>query len=562
MRLRNGTKFDDQVDELIDQCEVSRSQRVATSAWYQQVFLSGRIGGESNDPASYNKIYAHIDELQSQLFSPADLRATLVYDYPQDDRIMAMAEGAGLVLTREIADRDLDTSFDDCLEWSLVKGWAALKLRWASAGLSAGLIQNESFGVLNETITELDKQEAFLHTTFLTPDELWRLVAFRADGRQIMKNALGTQQRTKDADEQTQEGSFFHQIVIGGIQPVATSGPTNPSGGIVSIIGSPVPLVAPTFRQKLIRFDELWVIDNERDDYTTIQRVWPHDIIEGKLERQNLFLQGTDLKGHHPFCDLVTLPHHNYYWGRSELQQILPLQDLVNKRINDFNRIWRKQARPPKKMLGIMGVTDEKIRKLNAPDGWISDDNPNSKIEDMVPELPQGAFEEFQAILQWFGDMAGIQQIMQGKGEPGVRAGTHSKTLLRQASSRVRNRALLVERKLEEYLQKCFLLMQAKIPDVIESMSGEGRYTLKQLPPGFSVRVDAHTASPAFSEDARELAFALHEAGAIDAEDLLMLTNPPHLDILLRKAKARAEKQAEMVQQHPELLSARGGKKR
>src|SRR5262252_3933696 len=131
-----------------------------------------------------------------------------------------------------------------------------------------------------------------------------------------------------------------------------------------------------------------------------------------------------------------TLPHHNYFWGRSELQQILPLQDLVNKRINDFNRIWRKQARPPKKMLGIMGVTDEKIRKLNAPDGWISDDNPNSKIEDMVPQLPQGAFEEFQAILGWYADMAGIQPIMQGKGEPGVRAGTHSKTLLRQASAR------------------------------------------------------------------------------------------------------------------------------
>lgn len=560
MKLKSGTAFDDQVEELIGFCEVSRSQRIASSRWWKQLYLTGRVGGEDHSAAQYNKIYAHLDELESQLFSPADVRASIVYDDPPPDDVLQQAELAGSILSREMADRDLDLAFSHALTWGLVKGWCATKLRWDRFGLQAGIVQNEAFGVVNETITDLDKQEAFLHTTFLTPESLWRLIARRADAKSIMKDAMRAQQRTKDAEDETQDGSFFHQIVIGGIQPVATAGPTNPAGGIVSVIGSPIPLVSPQYRQKLIRFDELWVVDDEKQDYTTIQRVWPNHVIEGKIDRNNLFLQGVDLKGIHPFQDLTPLPIDGYFWGRSELQQIAPLQDLINKRLNDFERIWRKQARPPKKVLGVMGITEEKIRKLNAPDGWISDDNPNSKIEDMVPQLPQGAFDEFQAILGFFSDMAGMQDVMRGKGEPGVRAQSHAKTLLRSASSRIRDRALLVERKFEEFAQKCFQLMAAKKSGAVAE--GTNQFYLSQLPPGFSVRIDSHTSSPAFADDARELAFALHERGAIDNEDLIMLTNPPHVDSLLRKAKARAAQQAQMAQQHPELLqAARGGKK-
>jgi hypothetical protein len=130
----------------------------------------------------------------------------------------------------------------------------------------------------------------------------------------------------------------------------------------------------------------------------------------------------------------------------------------------------------------------------------------------MVPQLPQGAFDEFQSILGFFSDMAGMQPIMQGKGEPGVRAQSHAKTLLRSASSRIRDRALLVERKFEEFVQKCFALLAAKKSDAVGL--GANMFQLAQLPPGFSVRIDSHTSSPAFADDARELAFALHERGA------------------------------------------------
>ena len=67
--------------------------------------------------------------------------------------------------------------------------------------------------------------------------------------------------------------------------------------------------------------------------------------------------------------------------------------------------------------------------------------------------------------------------------------------------------------------------------------------------------VDSHTSSPVYQEDSERKAFALAKAGAIDPADLIMLTHPPHEDILYARAKAREEAQAKLLKDHPELLT-------
>ncbi len=87
-------------------------------------------------------------------------------------------------------------------------------------------------------------------------------------------------------------------------------------------------------------------------------------------------------------------------------------------------------------------------------------------------------------------------------------------------------------------------------------------FLLNQLPDDARVMVDSHTSSPVYQEDSEKLAFALHRAGAIDAEDLIMLTHPTHEDTLRARAKSRAEAQAELVKKHPELAFGKGKGKR
>ena len=79
---------------------------------------------------------------------------------------------------------------------------------------------------------------------------------------------------------------------------------------------------------------------------------------------------------------------------------------------------------------------------------------------------------------------------------------------------------------------------------------------------GFPSGIVSHTASPAFQEDTRNLAVALKKLGVIDDEDTILLTHPPHEDMLVLKAKQKAEMQAKLVAQHPELLLGKGGKKK
>jgi hypothetical protein len=65
------------------------------------------------------------------------------------------------------------------------------------------------------------------------------------------------------------------------------------------------------------------------------------------------------------------------------------------------------------------------------------------------------------------------------------------------------------------------------------------------------VKVDAHSNSPIFTEDLRQLAFNMFKAGAIDKESLIDLLEPPMKQLLKEKLKRMEAKQAEqqMMQQ-------------
>ena len=73
-------------------------------------------------------------------------------------------------------------------------------------------------------------------------------------------------------------------------------------------------------------------------------------------------------------------------------------------------------------------------------------------------------------------------------------------------------------------------------------------FIAEQFTRDYVVKVDAHSNSPIFMEDSRQLAFNLLKVGAINKERLIDLVDAPMKQILKQDLKKMEEKQAAMQQ--------------
>ena len=111
------------------------------------------------------------------------------------------------------------------------------------------------------------------------------------------------------------------------------------------------------------------------------------------------------------------------------------------------------------------------------------------------------------------------------------------------------DQAARIERQLAQCGYLSLRIMQAMDPSIYTTDDSNISFTLEDLPEGFQVEVDSHSASPAFAEDNRQVAIALARAGAIDAEDLIHMLHPPGADLLLSRLRQRQKKQSQAAQQ-------------
>jgi len=147
-----------------------------------------------------------------------------------------------------------------------------------------------------------------------------------------------------------------------------------------------------------------------------------------------------------------------------------------------------------------------------------------------------------------FSEASGISSVLQGKGESGVRSSGHASQLARLGSSRAKKRALIVEDSLEKVATLYLKLMQTY--DKTHFKDDEGhQFIAEQFTKDYVVKVDAHSNSPIFTEDLRQLAFNLFKAKAIDTESLLDLLEPPMKQLLKDKLKKKEQAAAAQPQQ-------------
>lgn len=542
--------------DLVDECLISRENRRMAGRRWRSLYYSGSMTGT---PSKHNRCYNHVDKLGSFLFSPSDVHFTVEFEGDAEDEWRNKKTRASRYMNTNFNKAMCGEAFGQANEIALVEGACIVKLTWNAfrQRMEPHVIAPSFFGVMREDIADLDRQEAFVHSFYVTRAVFKRMIWKHQDRDAIMLAIRGSAS-IRSSEELTGD-SYFHEIVTGGQIPYAgQAGGTSPvQYGTVNWTSPSIPQLAPEVAANLIRVDDLWVWNDLTEDWSTLRYVDPGILVEGRYKLSNM----SDAPKRHPFVKVCSNQIHNYFWGRSELATVLENQMLLNARVDDIDNIFRLQAKPPRSFSGFQGITEEKARTLLAAGGTVTDGATGAKVENLAPEMPAMSMDYLDRLDAYFDESAGFTNILSGQGEPGVRAGVHAGVLLRTSTPRLRDRALIVERQAAAVGTLYMDIAKAKDGTVLKTRKGADgaveTFLLSQLPPDACVSVDSHTSSPAFSEDNRQTAFALAKAEAIDPQTLIEMIHPPREEELIERLNSRQEAQAQALAAHPELADQR-----
>jgi hypothetical protein len=251
----------------------------------------------------------------------------------------------------------------------------------------------------------------------------------------------------------------------------------------------------------------------------------------------------------------------NWFWGRSELTDLIEPQGLLAELYADMRRLIGQQI---DKLLGFIsesGMTDELYSQARLA-GYLNLGQ-GSDIKDLTARLPPELLPIIQHLEQKINELGSFPEIMRGQGEPGVRAGVHADTLVKTASPTLRDRSLLVERQCADAADLTLSIVEAKdnrfywtngdTPQTCE----DTRFLLSELPDDWRVTVDSHSSSPIFANETEQLIFASHKSGIVDDEYVLENMHYPGKEAAKLAARERKVEKAQfmqkLMQEHPEV---------
>jgi len=517
--------------ELMNKCMVSREERKADYSTLRSYYLFGAAPEEP--PAYFNKIHPHIDQLTSFLYSAETTRFSIAMGASVPDMEYRKTPVLTNALNDEWLNSNADQVFSTALTWSLVYNTTFLKLV-VSGGIHPYMIEPGAIGVLREDTPYVDRQEAICQRYYITKSELFARLYSHPKREQIVKRVT-TNIKTASSDG-SDGGEGVARIVMSATNPTIY--------GQVNMDLYGMNRYNARLAEETIEMHELWVWNDEIEDYQVVTMASP-DIIIYDRPGSSLFL-----KGECPFVQICPNPQYDYFWGQSEVQKMCLLQGLRNNRMTEVLDLLSKQVAPPTALTGFTGILDEKNFALNRAGGLLSSDMPNAKVERLAPEMPSNLFEVIHEIDAMFSEVSGISNVLSGRGESGVRSQGHASQLARLGSSRAKKRALIIEDSLEKVATLYLKLMQAYNPTHFKDTEGTP-FIAEQFTKDFVVKVDAHSNSPIFTEDTKELAFSLFKAQAIDKDSLLDMLEPPGKQLLKEKLKKREEKAASEPKPEP-----------
>lgn len=539
--------------KLIEQCRVSVAMR---ASYYGMLNLIAETGRYDNTKALVNLLQNHLRRTSDHLFSPVELKFSIDFGRPRAAVAYERAKVVAQELTRTWERNNTDMTFGRGVYESLKYGAAILKQWPQSEGEDEHpvyydkLVMPWQFGVYREDENRLDRQEAMCETSLLTGPELWRRIWHLPEADKLYKKAM---MNAQSGQATGQPDSYFHQVLsASALNTSGVEGSQNP-GGIVQLNSNPnFAMMGPVIAPETVQMHELWVkteIDN-KPDYVTIQVIDPDILIAPLHKKSNLL----GIPQTNPYRLIQPNEVSNWFWGRTELMDLIEPQQLLATWCDDAKRLLGLQIDKILGFTGDSGITDENYGQFrvagyfNLPAG--------ADIKDVTPKVPAELLPMIQWLIQQINTLGQFPEIMQGKGEPGVRAGSHAGALMKTASPSLRDRSLLVERQCATCADLTLQMMEAKddshywlkADDPIKDVE-ETQFLLTDLPEDWRVTIDSHSSSPIFADENAQLIFQARKMGTVGDSyviDNMPFPNKEMARVELRKKEA---KQAEMLQQ-------------
>jgi len=573
--LRVPTKQEELIpfaNDLIATCRVSVNTRAAYCRLMNAIAETGRYDGTKS---LINLLYRHLTRTAAHLFSPVELKFALDFERPKPKRFLEMGQAAAHSLTRAWERNNTDIQFGRGVFESLKYG-ACIQKQWVQMEGEANkehpvyyskLVMPWQFGVYNESENDISKQTALCETVTMTKPEIWRRIYHLPAAEKLFERIC---QHAKKGDTAGDPQSFFHQILSTSQIQTGVQQNTRPlPGGIVQLSNDPnYAIMGPTIGADVVQVHELWVQD-DTGDYTTILMVEPDIVIAPLYKKANLLVANSGLQ---PYRLIQSNEVTNWFWGRSELVDLIEPQALLSTWLDDLKRLFGMQVDKLLGFVGETGVIDESYATfrgagyINLPQG--------SDIKDITPKIPPETLPLIKFLIESINTLGEFPSIMQGQGEQGVRSMAHASTLLKTASPTLRDRALLVERQCAISADLTLSIMEAKEEQFFWTHGGtleeieNSKFLLADIPEDWRTTVDSHSSSPIFSDENAQLIMAAFKMQIVDAEYVLDNMPFPNKEYAKVSAKERAEKQQQLMAQiskeHPELLpqllKGKGGK--
>lgn len=541
---RERIKF---VNEMVEVCRVSVSMRQAYCRLMNAIAETGQLSGTKS---LLNLLYAHLTRLAAHLFSPVELKFSIDFERSYPPRIYEQAAVVAKVLTRQWERQNTDLLFGNGVFESLKYGCCLMK-QWAQeerghADYFAKLVMPWQFGVYNESETDITKQVALCETVTLTMPEVWKRIWHLPDARKLF-NRIKTHAQNGSILSEPQ--SYFHQVLSTSQLNTGVQGMTRPlPGGIVQLNNDPnYAIMGPQIGAQTVQMHELWV--RGPDDYTTLMMVEP-DVIITRDKNTNLLIKDSQLQ---PYTAIRVNEVTNWFWGRSEIIDLIEPQGLLSTSMDDMRRLVGLQVDKILAFSGDNGITDETYDQMRAA-GWFNLGQ-NGKVEDVTPKLPPELMPFITFLIEQIHLLGGFPPIMQGTGDAGVRAGNHANTLLKTGSPTLRDRALLAERLCAEAADRTLAIREAKDPERYWTKgdtpadADATSFLLTDLPSDWRVTIDSHSSSPIFADENAQLVVAAHKMGVVDAEYVIDNTQLPNKEAAKVGYRKRQEGQQLMMKQ-------------
>lgn len=543
--------------DLIHDCLASRAKRLESYALARRYYLFG--SSQEGVISPWNKIYSHIDLVTSMLYASDATRFVTSLESGAPDIDRKKLHSFNRRVEEVWHNANTDFIFEQAVRWALVYNCMFVKFIRERGEMHPFLVDPGSMGVYREDVPMMDRQEAFVHVYYVTLSDLRRRLSLHPNRDTIMARVQASETQKDVAHEMP---AILDRVLMAQNYPLSSPsmvGEANiPLGGTLEEYRASVSV-------PLVEMQELWLWDDDLEDYRTVTVAGEDNLV---YDRTNLFMPRTkEFNGEHGFVQVCPSPQYDYFWGISEVGRLQLLQERRNKRMDDIQIQLEKAVYPP---IGISGsgALEDKLSALMDPKGVVVlGDNPTLKAEQFKVEIPQDAYQDIKELDAMFDEVSGITNVLQGRGEAGVRSSGHANRLASLGSTRPKKRALVIE----DCLEKAATLTgrHVYVDDDEHMRDDQGQPFLpSQMTPKFRVKIDAHSNSPIFAEDQKTDAQLLLKAKALTRKRFIEMIAPPMMEEIIHdledqiipeeREQAKQRQQMEMAKVAPNKGAGKG----